>query len=263
MKTTYTIIALLLLAALAPLAEPAQAAVTPQCPSPCPLDIAFVLDTSGSMAGTPLDNLKNAVQTFVNLTCDDGARWIGLVWFNTTSGVLTPSLVPVDDPGDRTYLNNLVDSLIAGGLTNMGDGIYNATNLLTNTGRPIVPDVMIIVSDGEPNIGPNATVAALAAKSQGIFIVGIFIGSPGTGDEFLANISDYFINGSEPGFNITEAFMNLSSALCPIVEMVYTPPLVGGEARIAASPGTQWAAAAGAALILAGMLAVKKRAQAG
>ncbi|MCE4602272.1 MAG: VWA domain-containing protein [Desulfurococcales archaeon] len=254
---------ILFLATLTPLAATSsQAAVTPQCPSQCPLDIAFVLDTSGSMAGTRLDNLKDAVQTFVNLTCDDGARWIGLVWFNTTSDFLTPSLVPVDDPGDRDYLNSLVDTLTAGGLTNMGDGIYNGINLLINTGRPLVPDVMIIVSDGEPTSGPDAANAASVAKSQGIFIVGVFIGTPGIGDEFLANISDYFINGSEPGFNITEAFINLSTTLCPIVERVYTPPLVGGEASLVTSTNIPWIALAGATLILAGALAVRRRASA-
>ena len=79
---------ILILFLLAPIALSTNtiARVHEVCPSPCGADIVFVLDTSGSMSNsfgntTRIDALKNATITFINMTCTDGQRWIGLVWY--------------------------------------------------------------------------------------------------------------------------------------------------------------------------------------
>ncbi len=211
------------------------------CPSPCKLDIAFALDVSGSMGGLPLEELKNATTLFINMTCPDCNWSIGLVAFNDTANNLTylgsPSngvLYPVCSEENKTTLRNIIESLSAGGSTNMGDAIYSATGMILNSDRPDANNVLIIVSDGEPTSGPDASVAADYAKSLGIVIVGIFVGdASGNGDEFLLSISSspqHFINASiQSNINMTEAFLLLFNRLCELSEVK-----VGGEIEISA-----------------------------
>lgn len=198
--------------------------VQPLCPSQCDLDIVFTLDVSGSMAGEPIWELRNATILFINLTCPDCAWSIGIVAFKDYAFNVTQGIVEVCTENDKETLRSAVKTLTASGSTNMGDGIYNATAMLVDYGRPGAKDVIIVVSDGEPNVGPDATTAADEAKNLGITIVGIFVGSPdGTGDEYLRDniVTDpdiHFINASiGSGINMTEAFAQLAGELCEIV----------------------------------------------
>ena len=72
--------------------------------------------------------------------------------------------------------------------------------MILNSDRLDANNDLIIVSNGEPNIGPDASVAADYARSLGIVIVGIFVGdASGNGDEYLLSISSspqHFINAS-------------------------------------------------------------------
>jgi len=216
------------------------------CPSPCKLDIAFALDVSGSMDGQPLEELKNATTLFINMTCPDCKWSIGLVAFNDTAYNLTyigsPSngtLFPVCSEEDKTALRNIIYTLNAGGWTNIGDAIYNATAMILNSDRSDAGNILVIVTDGLPNrpsYVPDpeeyAREAADYAKSLGIVIVGIYVGdASGDGDEFLLSISSspqHFINASiQSNINMTEAFLLLFNRLCELSEVK-----VGGEVEM-------------------------------
>ncbi len=216
--------------------QPAQ----PACTSPCGLDIVFVLDVSGSMGGTPLDYLKEGVHSFINATCPDGGWAIGIVAFNDTAYNLTSGLLLVNSDAVKKNLNDTVDTLTAGGLTALGYGIGNGTAMFLDTGRPGVNRVMIIFTDGEPNVPSQAenyaTQKANEAKANNIAIVGVFAGDPlGTGDEFLQSISDYFINVSID--QLPQAFTSLVSQVCRISPP--TTPVVGAEVRLAQATGSE------------------------
>lgn len=216
------------------------------CPSKCKLDIAFALDVSGSMSGQPLDDLKEATTTFINMTCPDCQWSIGLVAFNDTAINLTylgsPSngvLYPVCTEENKTTLRNIIYTLNAGGWTNIGDAIYNATAMILNSDRPDANNILIIVTDGSPNRPLNvpdpeeyAREAADYAKSLGIVIVGIYVGdATEDGDEFLLSISSspqHFINASiQSNINMSDAFLILFNRLCELSEVK-----VGGEVEI-------------------------------
>jgi len=224
--------------------------ITPVCPSKCKLDIAFALDVSGSMVSDKLEDLKNATETFINLTCPDCAWSIGIVTFNKTAQNRTyedndPTkgmLVPVCSEDNKTKLNTVVEGLTAGGSTNIGDGIYNATAMIRYSDRPDADDVIIVVTDGLPNepgwTDPKdyAKAAADYAKSLGITIVAVYVGSAGgDADEWLrdniASSPDHFINAStESGIDMEQAFLDLFDKLCPLVYT--TTPMVGGSIEV-------------------------------
>ena len=109
--------------------------VTAVCPSPCCLDIVFALDVSGSMAGTPLNYLKEAMHIFINRTCPDGGFAIGLVAFASEATNLTTYddlgvLWLVNNDTVKKDLNDTIDGLTAGGTTAMDLGVYSAVRML-------------------------------------------------------------------------------------------------------------------------------------
>ena len=87
-----------------------------------PTDIALVLDRSGSMAGSPLTNMKNGAKKFIDIIDEatdssqdgqigSGSR-IGIVSFNQTATADT-QLIP-----SVAALKEAVDALDASGSTN-------------------------------------------------------------------------------------------------------------------------------------------------
>ncbi len=207
----------------------------------CSLDIALVLDTSGSMTGDKLDDLKGAVNTFIDLACNESVWSIGIVEFNNYAYNLTfegvPAngvLFPIVSNDNKTLLHTIVDNLTAGGYTNMAAGIDSGQAMILNSDRSGAENVILLVTDGEPNrplgIGPQAAInAAIAAKSKGTVIVGVYIGdASGGGDEFLkdniATSDNQFINASNYS-DLTDVFINIFNDLCRIVTETSTETL--------------------------------------
>ncbi len=155
-----------------------------------PTDIVLALDRSGSMAGSPLTNLKAGAKTFIDILSEatggapngeigSGSR-IGIVSFADTAIANTQLITSVD------ALKNAVDALVAGGNTNHADAFKKATELFD----PLSGNAKVIVmfTDGNTTAGlPPAPVAA-QARAQGIIIYCIgLIGSDGIDVNALNN----------------------------------------------------------------------------
>ena len=147
-----------------------------------PTDIVLILDRSGSMAGSPLANLKNGAKKFIDIIDEatDGAQdgqigsgsRIGIVSFADTAVQNTQLITSVAD------LKAAVDSLSAGGSTNHADAFTKATQLFDPASTNA--KVMVMFTDGKTTAGPNASPVAAAARAQGIIIYCIgLIGSDG------------------------------------------------------------------------------------
>ncbi len=147
-----------------------------------PTDIVLVLDRSGSMAGTPIANMKAGAKTFIDIIDEatdsakdgnigSGSR-IGIVSFADTATADTQLITSV------TVLKNAVDGLTADGFTNHADAFTKAMQLFD----PLSSNAKVIVmfTDGKTTAGlPPAPVAA-AARASGIIIYCIgLIGSDG------------------------------------------------------------------------------------
>ena len=147
-----------------------------------PTDIVLVLDRSGSMAGSPLDNMKAGAKTFIDIIDEatdssqdgnigSGSR-IGIVSFSDTATANTQLITSVDT------LKSAVDSLTAGGSTNHADAFAKATQLFD----PMSANAKVIVmfTDGKTTSGPPPAPVAAAARASGVIIYCIgLIGSDG------------------------------------------------------------------------------------
>lgn len=150
-----------------------------------PTDIVLILDRSGSMAGSPLANLKNGAKKFIDIIDEatDGAKdeqigsgsHIGIVSFAETATQDTQLITSVAD------LKNAVNALSSDGSTNHADAFTKAMNLFDPASTNA--KVMIIFTDGETTAGDNPNAVASAAKAQGITIYCIGLSGNGGIDE--------------------------------------------------------------------------------
>lgn len=137
-----------------------------------PTDIVLVLDRSGSMAGSPLANMKSGADTFIDIIDEatdstqdgvigSGSR-IGIVSFADTATPNTSLITSVAD------LKAAVNSLTAGGSTNHADAFTKAAGLFD----PMSANAKVIVmfTDGKTTSGAPPAPVAAAARAAGIII---------------------------------------------------------------------------------------------
>ncbi len=147
-----------------------------------PTDIVLVLDRSGSMAGTPLENMKLGAETFIDIidestdSAKDGnigsGSHIGIVSFSSSATADTQLITSVAD------LKAAVEALSAGGSTNHAAAFSKAMQLFD----PLSANAKVIVmfTDGKTTAGPPPSPVAEAARAAGIVIYCIgLIGADG------------------------------------------------------------------------------------
>lgn len=131
-----------------------------------PIDLALVIDTSGSMIGAPIDEARTAALTLLD-GLRDGDR-LTVVTFDTKARVLVPPFVV-----DRSKLEptrKTLASMEARGTTDLAAGLALAVQQTMSSGIPESARRMVILGDGVPN-DPSPIPGLLAqAKSYGISI---------------------------------------------------------------------------------------------
>lgn len=109
------------------------------------LDVVLVMDTSGSMNATRMNNAKKAAKAFVNKLINNTSSKktkIGIVKFATT-GEEVSGLTD-----KKNKLINKINELSSGGGTYTQEGLKKAEEILNQSGAD--KKVMIVISDGEP-----------------------------------------------------------------------------------------------------------------
>lgn len=133
------------------------------------IDVMLVFDRSGSMAGNALTQAKAAATQLVN-ALGSGAE-IGLTSF-ANSATLDQGMT-----ANKTDVNNAINALSAGGLTNHEDAIQTGQAELANNSRAGVPDIMVILTDGNTTAGGDPQDDAAAARAAGTEIFAVGFGS--------------------------------------------------------------------------------------
>lgn len=187
-----------------------------------PLDIVLVLDTSGSMSGSKMTNLKNAANSFIDATAEnnrgleqDQQTRLAIVRF--ASGASTErQLNYVTDQNAQQY-KSTINGFRASGATYAEEGLQQAQNVLDRNGRADVQQIVIFFTDGEPNhrngfdneVAAEAVNTAHEMKQGGtiVYAIGVMNGADAsvTDDdgfnEYMNGVSSNYPNATANGSN--------------------------------------------------------------
>jgi len=164
---------------------------------PAPHDVILLIDTSSSMSGGKLNEVKNAAKQFVERRhkLSQTNERIGVVGFSGSAYLvagLTSDLMTLIQP---------IDGLNSGGGTAMSQGIQTASSLLSTDLEQGNIRSVLLFTDGHPN-NPQATLnAGQSARDSGIQIIAVHTSDANrnlleqvTGDPnrvFLANVGSF------------------------------------------------------------------------
>lgn len=114
-----------------------------------PKDIAFVIDTSGSMSGEKIEQARNALRFCLdNLNKDDA---FNIIPFSHEAATFRDTLVTAT-PENVAAARQFVDGLQAAGGTNINDALLKAITTVPHreTDRPYL---IVFLTDGQPTVG--------------------------------------------------------------------------------------------------------------
>lgn len=154
-----------------------------------PLNLTFSLDTSGSMIGEPLENLK-AVMRASAKNFREGDVVSIVIWSDEQATLLNSHRVTGADDG---IFLNIVDNMETSGSTDLDSGLRTAYQLAEKNFNEEYLNRVVLISDGQANVGvTEAGIIAEAAEdseSEGIYLVGVGTGN-GYDDSMMDEITD-------------------------------------------------------------------------
>lgn len=110
-------------------------------------DTVLVLDVSGSMNGTPLEEMKkSAIQFCKDLLIDEYNNRVGIVFYND-------EIDSVDLTNDLDMLISKIEKVDDGSRTNMQLGLSKADEILNKQSKKETIKNVVIMADGLPNEG--------------------------------------------------------------------------------------------------------------
>lgn len=127
-------------------------------------DIVLVLDVSGSMSGTPMEETKKAATNFVETILKEDAS-IGIVTYDSSAACVSDFSV------NEAALKTTISSINDGGRTSIDAGLSMAESMLQSSNAK--KKIIVLMSDGLPNegrTGDSLIAFADELKDEGILI---------------------------------------------------------------------------------------------
>ncbi len=162
--------------------------------SQAPLNLCFVLDRSGSMAGTPLKTVKQAAHRIIDrLTARDR---ISIIAFDHKAEVLIKN----QPATDLEVIKKRIDGLRAGGGTSIDDGLKAGIGELAS-GKEDRVSQLLLLTDGENEHGDNARALKLADVATGYNLT---VNTLGFGDHWNQDVLEQIADAGGGSLNYIE-----------------------------------------------------------
>ena len=130
---------------------------------PFKLCILFVVDVSGSMSGDKINQAKKSLLHIIGKLSDDDC--IGIILFSSGVERKTIGLVRVGD--ERRKLNEIVNDITAGGLTNFDGALQDGMDVMEKFVKESDIDyvhLMVALTDGSPTTGQTTNPVVIAKR---------------------------------------------------------------------------------------------------
>jgi len=167
-----------------------------------PLNLAVVLDKSGSMSGAKLEKTKQAAMELVDRLAPDDI--FSLVVFSDRARVL----VPAQHVEDKDALKEKIESIRAGGSTALYDGVKLGADQLEEYLSSERINRVILLSDGLANVGPSST-SDLRRLGSDLSERGISVTTIGVGDDYNEDLMAGLAEASDANYYFVQDVENL------------------------------------------------------
>jgi Ca-activated chloride channel family protein len=137
-----------------------------------PLDLALVLDTSGSMEGASIDAVRASAHEVVR-NMRDGDR-IAVVAFHSRVDVLVPT-TPLDGAA-RARVDRAIDQIQAKGTTDLVGGLSAGAQQVAAAQLPDAIHRIVLLSDGVPNQAAQLPPLLASLHRQGMSVTTLGLG---------------------------------------------------------------------------------------
>lgn len=156
-----------------------------------PITLTLVLDTSGSMEGTPMERQRAAIRALAGQL--RGGDVVSLVTWNTDDRTLLAGHA-VSGPYDADVVA-IADALVAGGGTDLDGGLRAGYELANQHYGENRLNRVVLISDGGANVGVTEgdLIGAQSqdADAEGIYLVGVGVGPLGAySDALMDTVTD-------------------------------------------------------------------------
>jgi len=128
-------------------------------------NVVFVTDASGSMNSADPDGFRfESIDLFVSLLANGGNR-VGSVVFS--NGVVSKhDLVEVNGRKEKNSITEQIRGQKASGWTDIGGGLLTAVKMLKSGGDKSLPSIIILLTDGNTEMGTKEETAASITKKE-------------------------------------------------------------------------------------------------
>lgn len=164
-----------------------------QAPAPQvrrPMNLAFVLDTSGSMGGGGRIDRERAAMKAILSQLQSGDI-VSIATWNTSQQVLFDGHV-ASGPDDPALVAAMA-KLVPDGGTDLSSGINKGFAMAQKNYAKERMNRVVMITDGEANVGETdgkvIGAASHTADGEGIYLVGVNVGDPG-GDPLMNQVTD-------------------------------------------------------------------------
>ncbi len=198
-----------------------------------PVNLALVIDRSGSMHGEKLAHAKRAAhQLIAQLSKDDR---LAIVHYG--SDVESSPSLPMT-PAHKEELRRFVDGIIDYGGTNIGEGLLAGRRAVEANAREYRVNRIILVSDGQPTQG-ETNPSALSDISSEIRRSGISVSAIGVGLDFNESLMQTIAELGSGAYGYLNDAAKLAGLFQRDLELAATMVARDVELSFELPPGTQ------------------------
>ncbi|MEW6433577.1 MAG: VWA domain-containing protein [Myxococcota bacterium] len=164
--------------------------------SRAPVNLALVIDRSGSMSGAKIEQARRAALRLVDLL-DEHDR-LAIVHYGSDVRALGGLFATPDNKARmKRYINSIQDE----GGTNIGEGLWAGKNHLASAMSDFRVNRLLLLSDGQPTVGITSA-SGLANTVAKIRAAGVSVTSLGVGADFNEDLMQRLadVGGGSYGF---------------------------------------------------------------
>ncbi|MFQ5522470.1 MAG: type II secretion system F family protein [Acidimicrobiia bacterium] len=209
--------------------------VAPIGESTVPTGVVLVIDTSGSMAGAPIEAAKAAARDFVAQAKPEDR--LALITFADEVTVLAGFT------NDSDLLNSRIDDIVAQGETAFNDAVIKGVELYTGSNAAGLLPNMIVLTDGEDTASTATLEEAIAAvDGSGVRVFGVALESPDFNPDPVRQIAEagngLFLSTPDPE-QLSTLYSDIGREISNVLVARFVSPVsIPGEVEFAVQYGS-------------------------